>query len=87
MHMMTSLVEEVLILVWKEYKIDVGNIQHTLNLTRETTSRVIDFLLKFGFVEIDESDGNIMVSEPCRKFFDEDIGREKAVGRLMVAFL
>jgi predicted transcriptional regulator len=85
--MMTSLVEEVLVLIWKESKIEVEKIQQTLNLTRETTSRVIDFLSKFGFVEIDESDGYIMVSEPCRKFFDEDIGREKAVGRLMITCL
>ncbi|MFY3739838.1 MAG: putative DNA-binding transcriptional regulator [Candidatus Nitrosomirales archaeon] len=83
----TSLLEQILILIWKERKIEIEKIQVTFTITRETTSRIISFLLKYGFVEIDEKDGYIMVSEPCRRFFDEDVGREKAVGSLMVAFL
>jgi DNA-binding MarR family transcriptional regulator len=84
---MTNLIEQVLILIWKEPKIEIERIQRTFDLTRETTSRVTNFLLKFGFIEFDENNRYVRVSEPCKKFFDEDIGREKAAGNLAVVFL
>lgn len=89
MSSMTNLVEEILKLIWKECRIEVDKIQFTFNLTRETTSRIINFLLEFGFIEFYESNRYLGVSEPCRKFFDEDIGQShrKTNASPMIVFL
>ena len=73
---MSELAEEMLYLISKKGKIDLREIQDRFNLTRETASTVIDFLAEFGFVQLDEDKKYIMLSEPCKRFFEESIDQD-----------
>ena len=68
---LSDLAEEILSLVSSKGQIEVKEIQHRLNITRETLSREIDFLVESHFVQWDESMQCIMLSEPCKKFLED----------------
>ena len=67
-----DLAEEILYLISKKDKIEIGEIQDRFSLRRETVTRVIDFLVEFGFVQLDGSNRYITLSEACRRFFEEE---------------
>ena len=68
---LSDLAEEILSLVSSKGEIEVGEIQHRLNITRETLSKEIDFLVESHFVQWDENKQCIRLSELCKKFLDE----------------
>ncbi len=74
---MSDLAEEILFLVGKRSKIGTGEIQDRLNLTKETTTTVINFLMEFGFVQLDENKRYITLSAPCRKFYEETVNDDQ----------
>lgn len=45
------------------------DVPNRFSVTKETARLAVDFLVKFGFVELDETEGYIRLSEPCEKFF------------------
>jgi predicted transcriptional regulator len=68
---LSDLAEEILSLVSSKGEMEVEEIQHRLNITRETLSREIDFLVESHFVQLDESKQYIRLSELCKKFLEE----------------
>ncbi len=76
---MKHLAEEVLSLVSIEGKIELREIQNRLNLKMETVTTVIDFLVEFGFAELDESNRYVRLTGLYKQFLenlkqDEDKG-------------
>ena len=74
---MRELAEEMLSLISKKGKIEIREIQEKLCLTRETATTIVDFLLEFGFVWLDESKTYVRLSEPCRKLLEEETNHEQ----------
>ena len=74
---MSELAEEMLYLISKKGKIEVREIQGRFNLTKESATTVIDFLAEFGFVQLDEGKRYVMLSEPCKRFFEESIDHDR----------
>jgi len=68
---LSALAEEILSVLAKKGRIPITDVQHSFNVTKETARMAVDFLMKFGFVEVDESKGYIRLSEPCQRFFAE----------------
>ncbi len=68
---MSALAEEILAVLSKKGRIAIIDVPDRFNVTKETAKLAVDFLLKFGFVEIDEGRGHMKLSEPCEKFFAE----------------
>ncbi|MGH9923247.1 MAG: DeoR family transcriptional regulator [Nitrososphaerales archaeon] len=68
---MSALAEEILSVLAKKGRIATTDIQDSFNVTKETARMALDFLMKFGFVELDKSKKYILLSEPCQKFFAE----------------
>ena len=74
---MSDLAEEILYLIGKRGKIETREVQDRFNLSRETATSVVDFLVEFGFAELDQSKRYIRLSEPCKKFFEETIDQDR----------
>ena len=55
----------------KKGSMAIMDIPNRLNVTKETARLAVDFLVKFGFVELDDSESYVKLSEPCEKFFAE----------------
>ena len=68
---LSDLAEEILSLVSSKGEIEVTEIQHRLNITRETLSKEIEFLVESHFVQWNENKQCIRLSELCKKFLDE----------------
>jgi predicted transcriptional regulator len=68
---LSDLAEEILSLVSSKGQIEVKEIQQRLNITKETLSSEIDFLVESHFVQWDESRQCIRLSELCKKFLEE----------------
>ncbi len=66
-----DLAKEILSEIWKKERIPIEEIQGRFNLTKETTKAIIEFLVKFGFVQLDKNNGHISLSETLRNFYDE----------------
>ncbi|MGH9933576.1 MAG: winged helix-turn-helix transcriptional regulator [Nitrososphaerales archaeon] len=67
---MIHLADEILSLIAKKGQIAIRDVQDRLGISKQTANSVIDFLMKFGFVEFD-GEGFVKLSEPCKKFFVE----------------
>jgi len=74
---LSNLAEEILSFVSKKGKIEAREIQERFNLTKETATTVINFLVEFGFAELDESKRYVRLSEPCKKFLEEDTNQSQ----------
>jgi len=68
----SDLAEEILSLISKKGKLEIKEIQDRFCLTRETATGPINFLIEFGFAQLDESKRYIRLSEPCRKLIEEE---------------
>ncbi len=68
---MIGLADEILSLIARKDQIEIADIQDRFGITKQTANSVIDFLVKFGFIEIDDSKRYVRLSEPCKKFFAE----------------
>lgn len=68
---MSALADEILAVLSKKGRIAIMDVPDRFNVTKETAKLAIEFLLKFGFVELDEVKGYMRLSEPCEKFFAE----------------
>lgn len=68
---MSALAEEILSVLAKKGRIEITDVQDSFNVTKETARMALDFLMKFGFIELDKSKEYIRLSEPCQKFFAE----------------
>ena len=68
---MSALAEEILSILAKKGRIAITDVQDSFSVTKETARMAVNFLMKFGFVELDESKAYILLSEPCQRFFAE----------------
>lgn len=68
---MSALAEEILAVLSKKGRMVIMDVPSRFNVTKETAKLAVEFLLKFGFVELDEEKGYMRLSEPCVKFFAE----------------
>jgi predicted transcriptional regulator len=68
---LSALAEEILAVLSKKGRMAIMDVPDRFNVTKATAKLAVDFLFKFGFVEIDESKGYMKLSEPCEKFFAE----------------
>jgi DNA-binding IclR family transcriptional regulator len=68
---LSALAEEILAVLSKKRRMAIMDVPDRFNVTKETAKLAVDFLLKFGFVEMEDDDGQIKLSEPCAKFFAE----------------
>jgi predicted ArsR family transcriptional regulator len=68
---LSALAEEILAVLSKKGRMAIVDVPERFNVTKETARLAVDFLLKFGFVEIDDDEDQIKLSEPCEKFFAE----------------
>ncbi len=50
---MIDLADEIISLISKKRRIKRNDIQDHLRISRETTDKIVDFLVKFGFAELD----------------------------------
>ena len=63
-------IEEVISLIASRRRIAVNDVEEIFNLPNNSTRSIIDFLLKFEFIKME--DGRYLVlSETCSPFFDE----------------
>ena len=73
---LSDLVEEILslikkkALVKKKHKVEIRELKDKFNVSIETTKSVVDFLVEFGFVRLDESKRYIMLSTPYKRFLE-----------------
>jgi len=65
----STLAEVVLLRVVKERRVEIRDICDTFNVTKETTTSVIDFLVGFGFLRNDKKKKYLTLSEASREFF------------------
>lgn len=68
---MSALAEEILVVLSKKGRMAIMDVPDRFNVTKETAKLAVEFLLKFGFVELDEVKEHMRLSEPCEKFFAE----------------
>ena len=66
---MSALAEEILSILSRKGRLAIVDVPNRFSVTKETARLAVDFLVKFGFVELDETEGYIRLSEPCEKFF------------------
>ncbi len=69
--MVSQSLEEILSLLWKDGKIEIEEIPNRLGITKETANTAVHFLMRFGFVELNQGKRYIRLSEACKKFFKE----------------
>ncbi len=67
----SDLAEEILELVVRAGRIEIGEIKNKLCLTSETTDKIVQFLEEFGFVQFDEIRRYVRPSKACKEFFEE----------------
>ena len=65
----STLAEAVLLRVVKERRVEIRDICDTFNVTKETATSVIDFLVGFGFLRNDKKKKYLTLSEASREFF------------------
>lgn len=66
---MSALAEEILSVLSRKGRIAITDVPNSFTVTKETARLALDFLVKFGFVELDENERYIRLSKPCEKFF------------------
>lgn len=66
---MSALAEEILSVLSRKGRIAITDVPNSFTVTKETARLALDFLVKFGFVELDENESYIRLSKPCEKFF------------------
>ena len=69
---MRHLADEILCLAGKKDKLEIVEIQDKLKMPRETLNIVMDFLIRFGLAQLDTDKICVSLSEPCKKFFEEE---------------
>ena len=63
-------IEEVISLIASRRRIAINDVEEIFKLPNNSTRSIIDFLLKFEFIKME--DGRYLVlSETCSPFFDE----------------
>ncbi len=67
---MIRLADEVLSLIAKKGSIGLRDIQDRLGISKQTADSIVDFLVKFGFAEVDYEEC-IRLSELCKTLFAE----------------
>lgn len=72
MDWLSELAEETLSLIRKKRKMTIEEMEDSLNISSETANTIVDFLVRFGFAELDGAKRYVRLSEPCRRFFESD---------------
>ncbi len=65
-------IEEIITLVAKRGRIAIDDVEQIFNLPNDSTRNIIDFLLRFDFIKIEEG-RYLVLSETCMPFFEEII--------------
>jgi Mn-dependent DtxR family transcriptional regulator len=73
---LSDLAEEILSLISKKGEIGIKEIKDRLNVSKETLTTEIDFLVEAGFVKLDKSKRYIRLSNRCKKFLEETSERD-----------
>jgi hypothetical protein len=63
-------IEEVITLIASRRKISVSDVEDIFHLPNDSTRTIIDFLLKFDFIQMVD-DRYLVLSDACSPFFDE----------------
>ena len=79
---MSDLADEILVLVSRKGEMEIREIQRSLNVTRETLTKEIDFLVQSHFVQWDENKCCVRLSELCKKFLEET--SERDIGSIFI---
>ncbi len=59
-------------MIVKKGRVNIEEIQDIFSLSKETTMEIIDFLVKFSFIQFDKSRRYVTLSKACKKFFAEE---------------
>jgi predicted transcriptional regulator len=68
----TSLVEEILTIVLEKGTMNVNDLKNILNVDETRLRKLINFLVKFGFLEFNETEGRITLASNTKTLLEED---------------
>lgn len=68
---LSYLAEEILSLIIKKGKLEISEIKSSLNLSNETATAAVNFLVDFGFLRWDKRRRYVMLSSRYKRFLEE----------------